>query len=199
MSVESMSVNKPEGSMAGRMAVAHPTLRSTKLGRDSTRERTLSRYNKEGSYTSTAHVSRGRDDRSISYRSSDIYYPTTYRGPVQYENTYKTEPEAKFSPAAVGRIIHDVLEENLKDLTYDAPLMGTKAKQLSEIIKERAKAQKLDRFKLVSWVTICDKNMNNIRIASRGVWDDNCDGFANAVYENLSLSAIGMVYAIYQE
>ena len=104
-----------------------------------------------------------------------------------------------FEVHVVQKIIQNVLEKYLEHQEYDGPLMGQKSRTLADMIKEKVKALHYDRYKIVTWVVIGQKGCNDIRIASKGVWDKDNDNYAEAVYENKSLYALGVCYAIYQE
>ena len=138
-----------------------------------------------------------REDKTTSYKSSTDAY--MQKVPVQLENTYKMEPDTYFPQHKVETIIHDILKENLQEVQYDGALMGSKARMLSDLLKEKVKSLKMDRFKIISWVVICERQDNSLRIVSRELWDAQHDNFASVVFESTSLYAVGNVYAVYQE
>ena len=139
---------------------------------------------------------RYRDDQSASLRSSD---QNPLRPRVQLENTYKTEPDEHFETHEVQKIIQNVLEKYLEHQEYDGPLMGQKSRTLADMIKEKVKALRYDRYKIITWVVIGQKGCNDIRIASKGIWDEDNDTYVEAFFENRSLYALGVCYGIYQE
>jgi len=73
------------------------------------------------------------------------------------------------------------------------------AKQLSEVIKDRIKALRMPRYKLVCSVVIGQNSGQAVRNASRCLWDADNDGFASASYANRSLLATATVYAVYYD
>lgn len=119
---------------------------------------------------------------------------------VKYENTYRTEPTTKFFPGRVSDIIRTQLEQKLNEVTYDAQLCGKLACELSDSIKDEVK-QTLDlpRRKLVSFVTIGEQRYQGARVGSRCVWNEKADHYASASYKNLSLFAVGVVFAVFFE
>ena len=71
--------------------------------------------------------------------------------------------------------------------------------QLGEVIKDRIKALRLTRYKLVCLVVIGQNTGQAVRHASRCLWDAHNDSFASASYVNSSLFATATVYAIYYD
>ena len=55
------------------------------------------------------------------------------------------------------------------------------------------------RFRFVTSVTIGEKKQQDVRVGSRCLWDTTRDSCASANYENLSLFATAVIYAIYLE
>jgi hypothetical protein len=119
--------------------------------------------------------------------------------PVCVENSYRMEPARRFGTGEVEGVIRGVLEQFLEGTRYDGARSGELTRLLADMIRERVKQRQYARYKIVSWVSICEKNDNNVRVASRGLWDATWDGFASVTFENESLYAIGNVYAIYHE
>ena len=56
-----------------------------------------------------------------------------------YENTYRTEPESSFPYSKVNKVISQVLEDNLRDVTYDRDACGRLSRTLADMIREKAK------------------------------------------------------------
>ena len=180
-------------------AKKNPTLRGTRLSRQLFKDNSSLRSSHKGEGSFLGHLTSIRPwEESTSYRSSDLY-PSQRKPIVQYENTYKLAPECSFLPKKVEGVISSVLEEELKDMTYEGQEMGSLSRSLADIIKERVKALNLPRYKIISWVMICERQKNSMRVASRGLWDTEYDNYACSVYENNTLHATGMVYALYQD
>ena len=119
--------------------------------------------------------------------------------PIYKENTYKLEPDRKFQQEKAETIIAETLREHLTGRTYECARMGQDTRMLSDIIKERVKGLKLERFKIITYVTISEKHKFDMKMVSRCIWDAEFDTYASSTFENPSLTAIGMVFAIYQE
>lgn len=116
-----------------------------------------------------------------------------------FENTYRLQPCKKFRPVQVQTVIETVFQEHLLDKVYE----GRAAKQwtlaLCGAIKEKVKLLDLSRFKIVSFVSIGQKDRQDVHIGSRCLWNKAFDGFACGTYNNRSLYAVGVVYAVYYE
>lgn len=116
------------------------------------------------------------------------------------ENTYKINPETFFPQKQVEAIIKSILEENLSKVIYASENIGVLSRHISELIKHQVGKLRIERFKIVVWVSIHDrKSGGDIRIASRCLWNDSCDNYASEKFENETLSAVANVYAIYYE
>ena len=159
-------------------------------------DRKLTQLIHRPSFLSQLLQGRFKDDKSGSLRSSDRH---PIRPRIQLENTYKMKPDEQFEVDVVQKIIKNVLENYLEHQEYDGLLMGQKTRTLADMIKEKVKSLRYDRYKIISWVVIGQKGCNDVRIASKGLWDKHNDTYADAVYENRSLYAMGVCYGIYQE
>ncbi|XP_013382553.1 tctex1 domain-containing protein 1 [Lingula anatina] len=119
--------------------------------------------------------------------------------PVEFENTYKLEPDCRFPEREARQIIENVLEQNLHDKKYDPNIMNRKCRTLSDMIKDRIKEMNLERFKIVTSVMITEKQHQAMQVVSRCIWDQRWDNYACGVYSNKTLYAIGLVYVVYYE
>lgn len=118
---------------------------------------------------------------------------------VQYENTYRMDPEKKVNLVQVKEIILGVLEEKFGDMTYNAVDASLLCKRASQQIKESVKKLDFERYKLVCVVTVSSQERQGIKQASRFLWDDKKDNWIDATYTNASLIANASLYALYYE
>lgn len=114
------------------------------------------------------------------------------------ENTYKMEPDKRFSVAEVRAILHQHLQ-SLETQKYDAKLCREVAKGMCNSIMSDLKLLGYSRFKFVCSVTIGQNKGQGVRIASRSVWDTNCDQFVSESFKNETLFAVGVVFGVYKE
>jgi len=114
------------------------------------------------------------------------------------ENTYKMEPDKSFSVAEVRAIILQHLQ-SLESQKYDAKLCRELAKGMSNSIMSDLKMLGYSRFKFVCSVTIGQNRGQGVRIASRFVWNTDCDKFVSESFKNETLFAVGVVFGVYKE
>ncbi|KAF6041356.1 hypothetical protein EB796_000310 [Bugula neritina] len=135
--------------------------------------------------------------------STQRSHPHEYGQPgkqgVQYENTYKLEPDATFPSAPIRKIINEILQDNLENKEYSAELATQKCKELADMIKQRVKSEGYRRHKLVSLVTIVENKNAALSMGSRCVWNDKFDNYADGTFKNNSLYAVGCLYGLYAE
>ena len=118
---------------------------------------------------------------------------------VEYENTYRMEPAAKFRADKVNAIIKDSLESHLENKTYDPIGCGFLAKTIVQEIMNKTKALEYDRYKFVAPVDIGERKEQGIRAGSRFLWDTAWDNYATGYFKNSHIFAVAMVYAVYFE
>lgn len=134
-----------------------------------------------------------------SVEQSSTYSSARPRGTALIkENTYKMGPDKGFSSAEVRAIILQHLQ-SLESQKYDAKLCRELAKGMSNSIMSDLKSLEYSRFKFVCTVTIGQNRGQGVRIASRSVWDTDCDRFVCESFKNETLFAVGVVFGVYQE
>ncbi|KAL9951826.1 hypothetical protein ACROYT_G044561 [Oculina patagonica] len=114
------------------------------------------------------------------------------------ENTYKMAPDRRFSVAEVRSIIQQHLQ-SLESQKYDAKLCRELDKGMSNSIMSDLKMLGYSRFKFVCSVTIGQLKGQDVRIASRSIWDTERDTFVSESFKNETLFAVGVVFGVYQE
>lgn len=146
-------------------------------------------------------VQRDRGSSMVSVPSlipSQIH-PAHGHQKVRYENTYRMEPDKRFHIAEVKEIMDETLSSSLKEVKYDAVKCRILSKSLSHTICERVKLLGYRRFKIISSVTIGQIKGQDVRVASRFLWDEKHDTWVDAVFRSSELFAVAVVYGIYQE
>ncbi|KAK3578659.1 hypothetical protein CHS0354_002963 [Potamilus streckersoni] len=120
---------------------------------------------------------------------------------VKLENTYRLEPKEgeTFPQGKVEQILKNILEFRLSDVTYDPARCKYLTTELTSVIKEKVKALKIPRYKLVCTIALIDNNRQGLHIASRCIWNHDTDNFASYTYSNSSLIAVANVYGVYFE
>ena len=118
---------------------------------------------------------------------------------VRFENTYKMEPDKRFHIPEVKEIMDETLSSSLKGVKYDP--IGCKAlsKSLSHTICERVKLLGFSRFKIVCIVNIGEMKGQDVRVASRFLWDEKHDNWVDSVFTSSELFGVAVVFGVYQE
>lgn len=148
--------------------------------------------NSDGSYSDSYKSYKMHKFKENKSLSSDLYMSK-----LLLENTYKMSPDIIFPQLKIEKLIYSVLEDNLRTMRYVGENMGRVTKMLTDVLRERAKSIRLERYKLITWVVISQKDKGDIRIVSRGLLDQKTDNYATSVYENSSLICVASVFGIY--
>ena len=119
--------------------------------------------------------------------------------PVVIENTFQTEPVATFPYDRVRGIIEDTLETHLEDRTYEPRTCAHMTALISDELKTKVKAIGIPRYRIVSVVHIGSMKGQDVKVASRCLWNCDVDTFAAASYRSTNIFAVAMVYGIYLE
>ena len=141
-------------------------------------------------------------DRGSSMVSIPSIIPSQIHGvhqKVRYENTYKMEPDKRFHTAEVKEILDETLSTSLKDVKYDPVRCKALSKSLSHTICERVKLLGFSRFKIVCVVSIGEMKGQDVRVASRFLWDEKQDNWVDSVFTSSELFGVAVVFGVYQE
>ncbi|XP_076441197.1 dynein light chain Tctex-type 5-like [Babylonia areolata] len=114
-----------------------------------------------------------------------------------YENSYRVTPEKPFSAVAARSVLREVMEEVLEGQQYDQHTCRQLTTSLADAIKTRVKELGHPRYKIVTNVAIGQAGDATLAFASRCVWNDSFDSFAEYTFRNGSLYAVGLVHALY--
>ncbi|XP_015769275.1 PREDICTED: tctex1 domain-containing protein 1-like [Acropora digitifera] len=117
----------------------------------------------------------------------------------RYENTYKMQPDKRFHLPEVKEIMDETLSSSLKDVKYDPIKCKTLSKTLSHTICERVKLLGFTRFKIVCVVNIGEIKGQDVRVASRFLWDEKNDNWVDSVFVSSELFGVAVLFAVYQE
>ncbi|CAD5119670.1 DgyrCDS8264 [Dimorphilus gyrociliatus] len=140
----------------------------------------------DGSYSDSYKSYKMHKFKETKSLSSDLYMSK-----LLLENTYKMEPDTVFPQFKIEKLILSVLEESLRTMTYDGIHMGKVTKMITEVLKEKVKSMRLERYRIITWVVISQKDKGDLRIVSRGLLDQKTDNYATAVFENSTLEEEG--------
>ncbi|MFT7796574.1 tctex1 domain-containing protein 1 isoform X1 [Arapaima gigas] len=175
---------------------------------DVAKEKALRLLKKRGSLSSlSSHDVRAKDTvgktkdsiSTVSYIDEPGQHDDNPRPAVQMENTYQLGPVKRFPVLTVNNILKDVLTSYLQEEKYEAELCRQMTKTISEVVKARVKELMIPRYKLIVLISIGQLCEQNLRVASRCLWDPSNDTFASYAFKNSSLFAVANVFAVYFE
>jgi hypothetical protein len=123
------------------------------------------------------------------------------RNIIKYENTYKTEPDPEkvFNNLRIEEHATQIMNNMLMGEKYDPARCPRLTKKLAESINDIVKQLPNPRFKLVTVVFIGERKGQDLRIASRCLWDSRVDNSITINYENENLFATAIIYGLYYE
>ncbi|XP_051789010.1 dynein light chain Tctex-type 4 [Erpetoichthys calabaricus] len=107
--------------------------------------------------------------------------------------------ERRFSAERTRAAVMPLLEERLRGVEYEADGSSALALELAERIKTAVRALYHERYKIVCFVVLGSVPRAEVRCCSRGMWSGAADGFVECAFQNGSLYALCVVYAVYHE
>lgn len=142
-----------------------------------------------------------RFSHSMSYSSRRSSENLAFQSRVKYQNTYRLAPDenTKFYGYKVEPKIYAALEHTLKGRAYDPAKCALLSKELSEKILHEIRNLISQRYKLVLHVSIGQNLNQDIRCASRCLWDANYDSYVSVNYKTNNLFAVATLFAVYFE
>jgi hypothetical protein len=160
---------------------------------------------KENRRVSMYRSIRIREATNEGYQSSTAFgdalsmYAGSGGGSETLQNSYKLEPDRRFPVNEVQDIAEQVLKENLKNEKYEREKCSKMCPSLSRLIQDKVKSIGLQRYKLITVVSIGENKSQSARVASRCLWNENFDNYASANFYNETMFAQATVFGIYLE
>ncbi|XP_038650697.1 dynein light chain Tctex-type protein 2B [Scyliorhinus canicula] len=114
-------------------------------------------------------------------------------------NMYEPQLARTFSAEEARAAIRTVLEGRLKGAKYEPQGSALAAVELAEGVKKAVKALGYERYKIVCYLVLGEATASDLSCCSRAVWSPNVDTFAEFCFQNDSLFALCLVFAVYQE
>ena len=114
----------------------------------------------------------------------------------------------RFRPSKVKAICDAILAEEVGDsFVYTDAACKAKVKALTELIKSAVLAidpstglsSWIPRYKVVVQVTMGERKDQDVRVASRCLWNTETDNYASAAMENTTTWCSVVVFACYTE
>ncbi|BES91008.1 Tctex-1 family [Nesidiocoris tenuis] len=113
--------------------------------------------------------------------------------------TFQLDSINPFKPQTVHKIIEDVLTEAMDGFYYNPKEAPVLCKQLSIRIRNRVKALKFERYRIICVVEIVQKNLQGVRSVCSFLWDPQRDHFTTFQFDKFDLLAIAYVFGVYKE
>lgn len=120
---------------------------------------------------------------------------------IRYENTYRMEPddEHKVDIVRLRRVATSVIETAIAGYKYD-PNQGKQfSLALADRIRSQIKQLPFQRYKLVVQVSIGEKKGQDLRVASRCVWDLKWDRHLTITKETPDAYVTVTIFLVYTE
>ena len=136
---------------------------------------------------------------STAFGDALSMYAASGGGSEFIQNSYKLEPDRRFPVQEVQKIAEQVLQENLKNQKYEGEKCSMLCPSLSRLIQDKVKSIGLQRYKLITLVSIGENKSQSARVASRCLWNENFDNYASANFYTETMFAQATVFGIYLE
>ena len=148
------------------------------------------RMSRVPSLVPSAHDS--SDTGTTRHRLKPIYLPSYRLGP---------EKNQLFNVGLAQRTMKQMMESYLASETYNPKTIPNLTKTLSENIKKklRDEAVRSPRYKLLVFVAIAQNQRQGITFATRCIWSEEYDTYAEASFQNASLYAVATAFAVYHD
>lgn len=120
---------------------------------------------------------------------------------VEMENSYRAEPILQFPSSTVSKRIQKLLDSRLSNSKYEHDTCKALCNQLSDAIKDdiRREIKDIHRYKLICCVAIGQVSGQDVRVASRCLWNVEQDRCSTASFTNQHLFVVATLHAIYYE
>ncbi|CAH1784083.1 unnamed protein product [Owenia fusiformis] len=115
------------------------------------------------------------------------------------EPTYRLEPDKVFNDEKVKRLMDEILNDRLSDMAYTPNAALMMSRVLTEEIKDAVKKLNYTRYKIIVHTVISQNIGQDVRVASRCVWDANFDTSATSTFANSNVNCSASVYAVYTD
>lgn len=164
-----------------------------------------------GGDTPKEGLERKRSSLKPQPRRSVAWTPTSAAGgapkppPVveKKANTYRLAPTSAERFRANGQTrsaLYQVLDDYLRDRTYDARSAPALCKEIADAARLKAREMhNMPRYKVVASVVIGQDTRQSVAVASRCVWDTSTDSYSDVEYTNGNLYAVLTVFGAYCE
>lgn len=174
--------------------ISNPEKRSSKPRVSLPRNSALPTAGGAGNVTATARVRRQSSRTSVPRAGFD-------RRLIRYENTYQMEPDDdhKVDLARLRRVATSVIETAISGYKYDSKQGKQFSLGLAERVRNQIKQLPFQRYKMIVQVTIGEKKGQDLRVASRCMWDVKWDRHLTISKETQDAYVTVTIFLVYTE
>ncbi|PIA19409.1 hypothetical protein COEREDRAFT_37714 [Coemansia reversa NRRL 1564] len=105
----------------------------------------------------------------------------------------------RFRASEVRPVISEVLQSELEGMQYEGVEMAEISRRISEVVAARVAGMAgLERYKIISSVSMFENSGQGARMGSSVMWDDEVDGIVHETYANDRLRCVAVVYAVFK-
>ena len=115
----------------------------------------------------------------------------------QKQVVLKINPDKKFEPKEVQRVMRAIVHEQLQDKVYDHIYAPNWTKFLTRTIHEKLKELGFERYKFVVQVAIGEDRAQGMKAVAGCIWDEERDGNATVLFTSETLFCIVAVFAVF--
>ncbi|ETV76542.1 hypothetical protein H257_09544 [Aphanomyces astaci] len=134
----------------------------------------------------TAPVAASKNSQVIK-----VYMPTYIMAPTEDE---------RFRRKTVCAIVSDCLAKELGNKEYDEDDSKLWCASIADAVKSRIRTEcNFPRYKIIVQAFVGQQKLQDVRIASRCLWDNDHDNHASAEYANQSIWATCIVFGMYAD
>ena len=120
---------------------------------------------------------------------------------IRYENTFRMEPDDdhRVDIARLRRVATSVIETAISGYKYDATQGKQFATALADRIRSQVRQLPFQRYKVVVQVVIGQKKGQDLRVASRCVWDMKWDRHLTITKETNDAYVTVIIFHVYTD
>ena len=113
--------------------------------------------------------------------------------------TFQMEPSKFFDTDAVRAAMEYVINRRMRGFQYSPDIAGVMTKILTDEIKDAVKELNFDRYKIVSLVSVGQRQGQGVRICSRCTWDVSTDTHCTYAWHGDNVFCTATVFGLYFE
>ena len=138
------------------------------------------------------------DDSTFVSGVEPKYSSSKHHG-IHYENSFVLHVKPSFPTEKIKHVIEETLKDRLFDVKYEEEHSKKLSVELCNVLHSKVRSLQIPRYKFVCYVHMGQILGQEMKIASRCLWDHEMDNFAVASFQNTTLFATASVFGLYYE